>query len=139
MAYSQLQARSPEAARAGRPRPAAYWTDEQNDYLRPRGLYISHDERTWRQVPLTTAPKTTDGMAFTPDGTLLFADNNGGRLWRLPPGATTLEPVVDGPRVVRLEASGGVLIASPSYVRRTLAVSTDGKHWKTVKPGATMQ
>jgi hypothetical protein len=58
------------------------------------------------------------------------------RLWRLPPGATALEPVVNSPRVTRLEFSGGVLIAYTGT--RTIAVSTDGTKWTPVTPGSAV-
>jgi hypothetical protein len=97
-------------------------------------LYLSENERSWRRISLATAPKTVAGMEFTPDGTLLIADDTRHQLWRLPPGAKALEPVVNSPRVTRLETSGGVLIAYTGT--RTIAVSTDGTKWTPVTPGS---
>jgi hypothetical protein len=121
---------------------AAYdYLQDSVSYL--RDLYVSHNERTWRRIPVTTAPEDVAGMVFAPDGTLLIAEQIHHQLWRLPAGTTTFQRVFGGPRVdaiydagTSLWTSGRVLIAQTC--KRTFAVSTDGNGWKTVTPVATM-
>ena len=125
-------------------RLAAAWYADWNTGDPELDLYVSSsDQRTWRAIAVPRGAWWFSGMAFTPDGSLLFGSAGGRRLWRLPPGGTTLRPMVGGPRrgglvsLDTLRTSGGTLIDKTG--ERTVAVSTDGKHWKTVKPGATME
>jgi hypothetical protein len=119
------------AAGPGRKLAASWFSDPATDYPKLR-LQVSDDEHTWRKISTATAPKQIAGMAFASDGTLLVS-NLSNQLWFLPPGGTTLRPLADGPRVDRLDTSGGMLIAYTGP--RMIAVSTDGHSWTTLTPG----
>ena len=125
-------------------RLAAAWYADWETGSPELELYVSSsDQRTWRAIAAPKAAGAFSGMVFTPDGSLLVASASTRRLWRLPPGGTTLRPMVGGPRrgglvsLDGLQTSGGTLIAKTGD--RTVAVSTDGKNWQTVTPGATME
>jgi hypothetical protein len=108
--------------------------DEYSDLLL-RDLLITEDERAWRTIALRGGLRGIGGLAFTSTGTLVLADEIGKRLWQLPRGGTTLEPVTEGPTMSSFVTSGSVLIARKG--RRTLSVSTDGLTWTDVTPGLT--
>jgi hypothetical protein len=133
-------------------RLAAAWnSDPGTDYKRLR-LFISDDGRNWQRIPAGRMPKLLSGMAFTHDGTLLLSAYPGEgraaatRLWRLSPAASVPHPVSGTPRhhyglqpaccstVVALTTSPVIAQTGPL----SFDVSRDGKHWKTVTPGASL-
>lgn len=114
------------------------WVQDEPDRLTE--LWLTDDEQAFHRVPLSRTPKDLGGIAFALDGALLLGEASGHRLWRLPRGATSFEPVPDAPRLSdpdersTLLSSGGVVIARTG--RRTISISTDGSTWTQVKPGA---
>jgi hypothetical protein len=134
------------AAGPGARLAVAWSSDPGTDYKRLR-LFVSDDAgNSWRRVAAGRMPKVPNGMAFTNDGTLLVGPFDK-RLWRLPPGALSPQPVRGAPHAryggIAQGASGftaprppGPVIVETGPV--SFAVSRDGKHWKTVVPGASL-
>jgi hypothetical protein len=134
------------AAGPGTRLAVAWNSDPGTDYKRLR-LFISDDAgSSWRRVTPGAMPKMLNGMAFANDGTLLL-EHSGNRLWKLPPGAYAPQQVRSAPRA----RYGGLTQGSTGFTAPRLpgplilqtgpvscAVSRDGKHWKTVTPGASL-
>lgn len=115
-------------------------------------LWLTDDEKEFRRVPLPWARMAFGGMAFASDGALLLAEvqgphtycdalvcNRAGRIWRLAPGGTELEPLCDAPTLfgpfwaVGIRFTDGPIIARTGL--RTIALSDDGYTWTEVTPG----
>lgn len=118
-----------------------------------RQLWRTDDEEEFRNVPLPKNRMALAGIAFAADGSLLLAKmtspatfcqsltcNLAGRIWRLPPGETEMQPLPQAPRLFgrfsgdTLEPSGGGTIVARTG-RRTIALSQDGYTWTKVTPG----
>jgi hypothetical protein len=141
---------------------ATAWLDFPEEEFLPnylREVWRTEDERTFRRVPLPwqripAGGLPFAGMAFASDGALLLAEANGspanlcpgdtchpGRIWRLPAGSTTIEPLAHAPRLsggadgldTMAYAGGGMIVARTGP--RTIAVSRDGHTWTEVTPG----
>jgi hypothetical protein len=109
------------------------------DNLRTRALYVSDDGRSWRRIPTPGSLNFVGDMAFAPEGTLLVADARRHRLLRVRPGSSVLRPVRGSPRADGVTSSGGVLVAFAG-TQDTVAVSSDGRKWLTVRPdGAVLR
>jgi hypothetical protein len=91
------------------------------------------DGRSWRRIPTSGSLNHVGDMAFARDGTLLAADWRRKRLLRARPGSDVLRPLRGGPRADRITSSGGVLVAF-AWRQDTVAVSLDGRRWRTVTP-----
>ena len=122
-----------------------------------RELWLTEDEKAFHRVPLPWERMAFGGMVFASDGALLMAEAKDplsfcaaackpGRIWRLPPGETEVNPLPDAPSAsdeggvdwsVRgglYYAGGGILVAHTG--RRTIALSADGYTWSRVRPGS---
>jgi hypothetical protein len=116
---------------------AAVWaTDPGVDSARVR-LFVSDDEQTWRRVSTGSMSKYySPDMGFRLDGTLWVAQYDD-PVYTLPPGGDTLAPSTGTPaRAFGLVTAGDTLAVTTG--RRTIAVSLDGLHWTTVRPGSTL-
>ena len=106
---------------------------------------------TWRDVKLPAPQKTTFGavtkstigivtssaagpgptVAATADGSLIVT--NGGALYRLPPGATTMRKVTGAPGMFGLIPAGRAIVGfGRTQGVPHFYVSFDGLHWRTI-------
>jgi hypothetical protein len=123
-------------------RLAIAWTSDPGTDPGRKRVLVTDDGTSWRRIDTAGARRFYAGMAFAPDGTLIVATSFGGdsRLWRVPPGATAIQSAGRGPGgYYWLRQPGPLLLAADLFDAPGVAISRDGRRWRTVTPGSTLR